>query len=550
MKKYLYIISAVPSIILMSCFGFYYELYEPIGVNIAAGTFCDPPYHLWITTVHMFLFPIYAMLYHLFPSLGVMGIFESLLTLLSLLVLTYFIQGLLKKTNISPLAQIALITIISLILLSDSLILLNATRISVLLMLGPLLILLYDSRSGEKIRNAFLYTLIFFACLMRLQTAIATLLLTCVFAIYLRRHISARLNTAIPAVLIAVILSLVYTLDRAGTTDPAKKIENQYEYAILDSHSFVGEDNMQTQVDTLKYRAVTNFMLNDSAVLMTGFVNRVLENHPYIKHPDRIMPRMSETTILLLNFAHRHIDKLLLILLLIVLSIALSADRLPILWAHLSITATLILVLVCATFFINMYDRIFATTLVIGGVFHFILFIRTVPERPATAVWTALILLFILPCTWLHLCEIHGESTSFHNKYLALDKELHGKTQKYIICIGINSLIFNNKSPEQPDQHVMSRLILSDFGYIDYYSFLRDKYLREEQFNVTDFASIADFIQRERKNIIIYGSADRVKLFSQYLSIVHHINLTFRQSGKAVSLNTDEPYYYYEVANY
>lgn len=268
-------ISALLLIAIGMVWGFYYEDTQVVLVELLY--YARPNemlVHSWINDYDFLLVPLWASLAQLFKGIPTYAFWQLLQPLIWLSAYIYFILR--KLDNIPPLLKA--LGIFTLVVISlDSLISQVCFRNSIYLAGAALLFTRHGLMMNEK-QGVGPILLFVFALIPRSHPAAIVLLFFVGYEILsgldVRKVITAHLPHFMACIVVIGAYQLYSKYDDANT---GKIIESEYEYAWFEKGAYKPLGNMKTKQDSLKYWALQNWFMSDSAEFNLEFFDRVID---------------------------------------------------------------------------------------------------------------------------------------------------------------------------------------------------------------------------------------------------------------------------------
>jgi hypothetical protein len=276
-----FVLSLIVIVAIEFFFGSYFQSSENFVVAVFNGQVSNPPTTLWMMENWMFQFPIIAFLSTTFSSIPVYSLWQIIVVILFTSVwLCLFIRSISSfVSNQIVVVSISLLLLIG--MLGTSIVLIYYAKSAILLALGSALLYVHEYITKNKRSSLFLFLFVY-ACSIRVSVvALSIIPISIALFFYLQsfKKLYGLMKYHWLAVLLFILIAEGY---RYTTTNPALKIEARLEYAMADRGAFVSEAEMKTERDSIRYKALTSYLLlMDSAQMDLDFIGRCIDSEKY-----------------------------------------------------------------------------------------------------------------------------------------------------------------------------------------------------------------------------------------------------------------------------
>ena len=337
----------------------------------------------------------------------------------------------------------------------------------------------------------------------------------------LRRHLAI--------IMIGVCFVLAYQLYGLYTPNFGKYIEANYEYAIIEKASLYPMSTMKTQVDSVKYTALSKFFFTDSVQFTKEFFTRVV-NLNYQQKFDWHTPIVAPIFLRLLNQFRSLLYMPWLLILLIFLYVLGSRGKKEALQSILLFTlSTGAMALLLFVLVDEIKPRFFSPY---AGMTIFLLFMVQFPYflRRTGTPGKCLLLFSLIILLALRANDLYA--TARHERASEISK-VKSSGQLQACCEANPTLIFMGADIPlpaalfyRPSATFYRNMASFDGGYLIYFSYAHEKFERLFGCSPLDYPAMIRLFE-QRKDIRCYATRDRLDLIALYFKTVYKTNLIF-----------------------
>ena len=436
-----------------------------------------------------------------------------------------------------PLCMRALFIAVTLLVSTEFLLYMESTRTAFMLGTASTL-LLFSSLQGK--RDVRISLLLFIICLLtRPEVGIFILLFQ-----WLALAFYSSKKTAIRFLLLhtlATTLVMGYiTYDRLTTTDYIKQFEPELGYQLLDRGNIVPLSSMANQVDSARYVAVQN-MIMDSAYVSIDFLRSLVGNDPYTGISSELVGRC-------LNIFAESVDKAFGLIVIYAAVLMLLAwhtfkqnRKRALLWLAYQLVFWLVIIITIYT--IKMEVWVFSSAIIM----MILIMLIQIPSVMQKNIPGILITVALIGYGTFKLFKHQYEYsqmlvTERYTSAMFTDK-LKQKAAGKIILPGIDQALYLTHSVRPyklPDYKAFKRIYLLDSDMLHLEKNYKEYLKQECNCNAGDYMAVWDFVANQKNNSYIVMDSLRLSQIVNYSSVVRGRNyqLTAIDSIKTDNFNS------------
>ncbi len=344
-------------------FGFGYEALDDPQFKFIASYYDSTKvdfYNLFhINGVH-----ILSALYSFLPNIPWFDLHLYFWLAISIVNLSSFIK---LRANLSTPKYLACIAIICLAILPDYILIVNTTRIGILLCASTLL-LVYELINRRK-RLPFIFwpfALIPLIVATDFRVESITLVVLLVYVFFILEQGTKIFKVPYKGISLLLLIAFVYGFSSTTIRDARSGLKayaegEPYVFALIDMHYLKADPLLETDSDKLKYRSVTSFFLPDREVISADYLSTITTNSildlDKLSLADQYLRKVKKTLYYLA------FNYWLIILLLIALLIKVKLNRVPMV---LSTSVLALIILLAITYLVKMEWRLAAPIMTLG----------------------------------------------------------------------------------------------------------------------------------------------------------------------------------------
>lgn len=522
------LLSLVITSALYAAWGIFLADFAPLYSSFYYGLSCSRPYEMRLTDMSFLIIPIFCKASELAPEIPVYGIFLCLMNLIWLAGIIRLSSIFFSKTGRNW-QILFLLTMLG--ILGDSIVHINHERTAFLMTATGLLLYEHDERRGW-LNIAIYFTIYLAGVLLRMHAA------SIVFALlalhnYLNGQSLRRLIKRYAAHILVLFLCLgVYHYDKIAEPHLGKSIELKYEWAITDKNSLIPISEMKTNEDSVKYLAVSQFLLTDTANINETFLSRVVVLDEYFSD----FFSLKEWRRSLINtVSTMAVFSGTLLLLYLIIIITLIAKFNYGLLRHLLIAHVFywfIILFLGVT--VELQERFLSPML---AILCMLSFMRCLPVLAGNKnpKWIWLMTAGALLSLGASLYYINGSAMRYKENE-AKHEELIQRIEKYgetntVIILGAVEFLFSNNPFKRVRQSAYSNTLFPDLLWYTHYNFGQKKVIDRYGFSPLNYKAFCSFLKENYQMIVVLSELEddknsRIALYQKYLGALYDFHFS------------------------
>ena len=498
----------------------YFESYEALYPTFFSGSITEGlPVNVWYFVSHFLLAEIYLKFYGKtsdIPWYEIILFFYVAVSLFTILII-------LLKQNQASIVRKIILTFLSLLLITEFILVFQYTRVAFALGIASTLALYVGGKNSKIIR--WLSCVLFVFCLLtRTEVGVFVFLIQLLGILLIVNHSYAKTVLIFNSTVFVLVMGYI-TYDRLTTNDFLKQFEPELGYQLLDRGNIIPLSSMTNAVDSAKYIAVVN-LITDQEFTTIDFLTSLVHENAYIGMSKKLLLRSIE--ILLKNINHSSglfIIYITLLIFLIKQSIVLKNKKA---FKVLLFNTLIWMVIIITIYIIKMEVWVFSSLLVMMCFILIFMIDYETTRQPFLIIILSGALILI--GTFIYYQKQHIYIEGLANKLQANVKftnELKKRYRGKILVPGLDQnqmILYSLKPFQMHDFSAFSQLYLfdADVVYIeDHYN----SYLRNEcKCNAKSHTDFMDFLDSKKDSVRIVSTHERIEVIKYYCKVVRNKN--------------------------
>lgn len=518
-------------------FGFYYEEHEAIFDAFYSGKLSPgTPFYSWYYMGNIGLSYLYVQLYKLNSNIEWMSWILYSYMALSFSLILFLIHYLLK--NKLPYQFILLVQLIVYVLImADSVVHFNFTRVSYFLCTAALLVLIFRFKNATDIKSKpyifiSLNLLFILGTFTRLETAMAVTALLFFLGTYYQRNILHTVRLFLfPVFTVALVLGGII-FDIHHTNSFYKQVEPDVETQITVRGNYVPISQMKTEKDSLRYMAATEMIWGDPNVVTVSFLRSLLIHDSIFFLDARQWDRVKNTLIELAD-KYWHLITVNILIAFLYFFYLLRKERFKALLLWLIFVLSFCFLVAIQTYFVKINDRSFAPYLSILLLSNLILLLLVIDNVNVFGKW---LFGFISAFALFFHCQYLLSNTQIlkqeRENYDTNIKLLYEKVGNSIIALNSSSFRFfmvHNKPFHPFSFPPFYKIYINEAQVLSTVHTYHEYLEKECACDVSDLSNFYRFLEKSSTKVYFLSMDDRMTLTRKYLKGIHNYDLEIQE---------------------